>query len=108
TRPPVPASAPTAVRRSERADGAADDLTRTCERGLADIDLLTIPVPGVDGEDVRVPAAGIPWFLTLFGRDSLLTAYFLLPYRPATAAAVLSALAATQGRRHDPFSGEQP
>ncbi|MDX3365951.1 aminotransferase, partial [Streptomyces sp. ME02-6987-2C] len=97
-----------AVRHPERAGGATDDLTRTCERGLADIDLLTIPVPGVDGEDVRVPAAGIPWFLTLFGRDSLLTAYFLLPYRPATAAAVLSALAATQGRRHDPFSGEQP
>ncbi|CAL9347303.1 amylo-alpha-1,6-glucosidase [Streptomyces sp. enrichment culture] len=106
--PPAPEPAPTVVRRPERADGATDDLTRTCERGLADIDLLTIQVPGVDGEDVRVPAAGIPWFLTLFGRDSLLTAYFLLPYRPATAAAVLSALAATQGTRHDPFSGEQP
>ncbi|MEU6105560.1 glycogen debranching N-terminal domain-containing protein, partial [Streptomyces flaveolus] len=87
---------------------ASDDLTRTVERGLADLDLLTIPATGVDGEDVRVPAAGIPWFLTLFGRDSLLTSYFLLPYRPATAAAVLSALAATQGRRHDAFSGEQP
>lgn len=55
-----------------------------------------------------VPAAGIPWFLTLFGRDSLLTSYFLLPYRPGTAAATLSALAATQGTRHDPTSGEQP
>ncbi|MFD7064738.1 glycogen debranching N-terminal domain-containing protein [Streptomyces sp. NPDC059906] len=118
-RPAVPAPAASAsasadsasdsaARHPHRSDVATDDLTRTCERGLADIDLLTIPVPGVDGEDVRVPAAGIPWFLTLFGRDSLLTAYFLLPYRPATAAAVLSALAATQGRRHDPFSGEQP
>ncbi|MEV8092568.1 amylo-alpha-1,6-glucosidase [Streptomyces nigra] len=85
-----------------------DDLSLACERGLADIDLLTIPATGVDGEDVRVPAAGIPWFLTLFGRDSLLTSYFLLPYRPATAAAVLSALAATQGERYDVFSGEQP
>ncbi|MER7719719.1 glycogen debranching N-terminal domain-containing protein [Streptomyces flaveolus] len=85
-----------------------DDLALACARGLADIDLLTIPATGVDGEDVRIPAAGIPWFLTLFGRDSLLTSYFLLPYRPATAAAVLSALAATQGRRHDAFSGEQP
>lgn len=85
-----------------------DDLSLACERGLADLDLLTISVTGVDGEDVRVPAAGIPWFLTLFGRDSLLTSYFLLPYRPATAAAVLSALAAAQGRSHDAFSGEQP
>lgn len=107
-RPLPPSPAPGPARRRERYDSAADDLTRACERGLADIDLLTITVPGIDGEEVRVPAAGIPWFLTLFGRDALLTAYFLLPYRPATAAAVLSALAATQGRRHDPFSGEQP
>lgn len=101
-----------AERRPFRHGGAAaaapDDLARTVERGLADIDLLTIPVTGVDGDEVHVPAAGIPWFLTLFGRDSLLTSYFLLPYRPATAAAVLSALAATQGERHDTFSGEQP
>lgn len=108
------AAAAAAERRPNRhepttdATDATDDLTLTVERGLADIDLLTIPVPGVDGEDVCVPAAGIPWFLTLFGRDSLLTSYFLLPYRPATAAAVLSALAATQGQRHDVFSGEQP
>ncbi|GEC10273.1 aminotransferase [Streptomyces spinoverrucosus] len=87
---------------------ATDDFSRTCERGLADVDLLTIPVTGVDGEEVYAPAAGIPWFLTLFGRDSLLTSYFLLPYRPQTAAATLSALAATQGQRYDTFSGEQP
>ncbi|MEU6404246.1 glycogen debranching N-terminal domain-containing protein [Streptomyces sp. NPDC046985] len=90
------------------ATAADDDLSRTCARGLADIDLLTIPVTGVDGEDVSVPAAGIPWFLTLFGRDSLLTSHFLLPYRPETAAATLSALAAVQGRAHDAASGEQP
>ncbi|GGT16014.1 amylo-alpha-1,6-glucosidase [Streptomyces chromofuscus] len=87
---------------------ATDDLARTCERGLADVELLTIPVTGVDGEEVYVPAAGIPWFLTLFGRDSLLTSYFLLPYRPESAAATLSALAATQGQGYDAFSGEQP
>jgi glycogen debranching enzyme len=90
------------------APAAADDLARACERGLADLGLLTIPVTGVDGEAVHVPAAGIPWFLTLFGRDSLLTSYFLLPWRPATAAATLSALAAVQGSRYDAFSGEQP
>lgn len=96
--------------RTERTQRAsdADDLQQAVEQGLADLDLLTIHASGVDGEDVFVPAAGIPWFLTLFGRDSLITSYFLLPYRPQTAAATLSALAATQGRRHDAFSGEQP
>ncbi|MFJ7073511.1 glycogen debranching N-terminal domain-containing protein [Streptomyces sp. NPDC098781] len=83
------------------------DLDRACEQGLADLDLLTIAATGVDGEDVFVPAAGIPWFLTLFGRDSLLTSHFLLPYRPGTAAATLSALAAVQGERHA-AAGEQP
>ncbi|PKW04968.1 Glycogen debranching enzyme (alpha-1,6-glucosidase) [Streptomyces sp. 1222.5] len=99
---------PTIMRPKQHTPAGADDLTRTCERGLADVDLLTIPLTGVDDEEVHVPAAGIPWFLTLFGRDSLLTSYFLLPYRPETAAATLSALAATQGRHHDPISGEQP
>jgi glycogen debranching enzyme len=106
----LPARAPDAPHRHRQPAPVTgtDDLARSCERGLADVDLLTIPVAGVDGDEVYVPAAGIPWFLTLFGRDSLLTSYFLLPYRPETAAATLSALAATQGRRHDTFSGEQP
>ncbi|MGW1727803.1 amylo-alpha-1,6-glucosidase [Streptomyces sp. NPDC002306] len=104
----LPDQIPTTARPHRPAATAADDLDRTCERGLADIDLLTIAVTGVDGEQAAVPAAGIPWFLTLFGRDSLLTSYFLLPYQPRTAAATLSALAATQGQDHDPTSGEQP
>ncbi|MFF1570614.1 glycogen debranching N-terminal domain-containing protein [Streptomyces sp. NPDC058293] len=85
-----------------------DDVGRACAQGLTDLDLLTIPATGVDGEPVSVPAAGVPWFLTLFGRDSLLTSYFMLPYRPGLAAGTLSALAATQGAAYDAFSGEQP
>ncbi|PIB00379.1 aminotransferase [Streptomyces sp. HG99] len=111
--PPHPVAVPrphlqTTRAKNEQTPKAKDNLTRTCERGLADVDLLTIPVTGVDGDHVHIPAAGIPWFLTLFGRDSLLTSYFLLPYRPGTAAGTLSALAATQGQRYDTFSGEQP
>ncbi|MET9255503.1 glycogen debranching N-terminal domain-containing protein [Streptomyces sp. NPDC003717] len=103
-----PAHRPATGRPAAEAPEGRDGLALTCARGLADLDLLTVPATGVDGEQVAVPAAGIPWFLTLFGRDSLLTSCFLLPHRPETAAAVLSALAATQGERHDAFSGEQP
>ncbi|WP_455356451.1 amylo-alpha-1,6-glucosidase [Streptomyces sp. SYSU K217416] len=84
------------------------DLAAACAQGLADLDLLRVPASGPDGEPVTVPAAGIPWFLTLFGRDSLLTSYFLLPYRPQAAAGTLAALAATQGAVYDAFRGEQP
>jgi glycogen debranching enzyme len=50
----------------------------------------------------------VPWFLTLFGRDSLLTSYFALPYRPGLAHATLRALAATQARDHDAARGAAP
>lgn len=53
-------------------------------------------------------AAGTPWFLTLFGRDSLISARFLLPVAPGLALSTLRTLAARQGTRLDPVSAEQP
>ncbi|MDO0927818.1 glycogen debranching N-terminal domain-containing protein [Streptomyces sp. TG1A-8] len=72
------------------------ELAAACARGLADLATLQVPATGPDGEELRVPAAGAPWFLTLLGRDALLTSLFALPYRPQPAAATLLALAATQ------------
>ncbi|MEV4338258.1 glycogen debranching N-terminal domain-containing protein [Streptomyces sp. NPDC049590] len=72
------------------------ELAAACVRGLADLAALQVPAGGPDGEELRVPAAGAPWFLTLLGRDALLTSLFTLPYRPGPAAATLLALAATQ------------
>ncbi|MFI1965160.1 glycogen debranching N-terminal domain-containing protein [Streptomyces pathocidini] len=80
------------------------ELARACEQGLADLAGLRVPATGPEGEPLRVPAAGIPWFLALFGRDSLLTSLFALPYRPELASATLLALAATQGTDYDPPS----
>ncbi|HYJ75487.1 MAG TPA: glycogen debranching N-terminal domain-containing protein [Kineosporiaceae bacterium] len=53
-------------------------------------------------------AAGAPWFLTLFGRDSLWTARMLLPCGTRLAAGTLRLLAALQGRHHDPDTQEEP
>ncbi|MEE4544833.1 glycogen debranching N-terminal domain-containing protein [Streptomyces sp. V4-01] len=83
-------------------------LAQAVDRGLADLAALRIPGVGPDGEPVSVPGAGIPWFLTLFGRDSLLTSLFALPYRPGLAAGTLAALAAAQGVTDDPARLEQP
>ncbi|MFI7386252.1 glycogen debranching N-terminal domain-containing protein [Streptomyces sp. NPDC049813] len=101
-------AAPVAAPAADRLDLPDGELGRACAQGLTDLGLLTVAATGVDGAAVAVPAAGVPWFLTLFGRDSLLTSYFMLPYRPALAAGTLSALAATQGTRTDAFRGEQP
>ncbi|MFE0100088.1 glycogen debranching N-terminal domain-containing protein [Streptomyces sp. NPDC059009] len=72
------------------------ELAAACTRGLADLAALQVPARGPDGEELRVPAAGVPWFLTLLGRDALLTSLFALPYLPRLAASTLPALAATQ------------
>lgn len=53
-------------------------------------------------------AAGAPWYLTLFGRDSLWAARLTLPLGTRIAAGTLRALARRQGRRTDPGSEEQP
>jgi glycogen debranching enzyme len=89
------------AREGEFAEGVAfptgwPELAAACARGLADLAALQVPATGPDGEELSVPAAGAPWFLTLLGRDALLTSLFALPYRPGMAAATLSALAAAQ------------
>ncbi len=53
-------------------------------------------------------AAGIPWFATLFGRDSMMCALQMLAYRPQIAAETLRLLARLQGTRHDQAKDEEP
>lgn len=52
--------------------------------------------------------AGIPWYATLFGRDSILTALFALPFNPALAVGTLKSLAGLQGQQIDRRRDEQP
>lgn len=52
--------------------------------------------------------AGIPWFATLFGRDSIMTALFVLPFNPEIAAGTLRTLAALQGSGLNQPRDEQP
>ncbi|MFD9886196.1 glycogen debranching N-terminal domain-containing protein [Streptomyces alboflavus] len=84
------------------------ELAAACTRGLADLASLQVPARGPDGEELSVPAAGVPWFLTLLGRDALLTSLFALPYLPRLAAATLPALAATQAGEHTEGRVAQP
>jgi glycogen debranching enzyme len=52
--------------------------------------------------------AGIPWFATLFGRDSLITTMAVMPFNPDIAAATLQTLAGLQGSKIDERRDEQP
>ncbi len=53
-------------------------------------------------------AAGAPWFMALFGRDSLLSSYMALMVDPNLAAGTLQTLAAIQGKVVDNDSEEEP
>ncbi len=73
------------------------------ERAVEDMHALSFRCDGY-----RVPAAGIPWYSTVFGRDSIITALQTLPLNPAIATETLRFLAARQGEKHDEFTEEAP
>jgi glycogen debranching enzyme len=76
------------------------------DRSLEDLGALRTADPAYP--DVPVVAAGAPWYMTLFGRDALLTAWSALLVDPELALGVLETLARLQGCREDPGTGEQP
>ncbi|MFI7522364.1 amylo-alpha-1,6-glucosidase [Micromonospora globbae] len=57
---------------------------------------------------VRLLAAGLPWFMTLFGRDSIFTSLQVLPFLPELIPPTLQILAGLQGYRLDDFRDEEP
>jgi glycogen debranching enzyme len=81
-------------------------LGRLVERGLADLEGLLLADPLAPQD--RFVGAGSPWFLTLFGRDSLWTARFLLPLGTELAASTLRTLARRQGTVTNADRSEEP
>jgi glycogen debranching enzyme len=77
-----------------------DEALRTC---IADFHALQIP----DG-DQHVVAAGIPWFATMFGRDSIIAAYQSLLLNPRLACETLRVLARYQGKEFNDWRDEEP
>jgi glycogen debranching enzyme len=61
-----------------------------------------------DVEGGSVLAAGIPWYVAVFGRDTLITAHQILTVNPAPARESLRALAARQGSEVDDWRDEEP
>ena len=76
------------------------------EVGTRDLGSLQIEDPAQPG--CPILAAGAPWFMTLFGRDSLLTAWMALGLDPRLALNTLRTLARLQGTQVDPLTEEEP
>ncbi len=71
-------------------------------------DLGALLIHDESGEKRPFVAAGAPWYMTLFGRDSILTAWMSLPVDYGLSLGTLQQLADTQGRQVDPVTEEQP
>ena len=76
------------------------------EHAFADLPSCVLADP--DSPTDAFAAAGTPWYLTLFGRDSLWAARLTLPFGTHLAAGTLRTLARRQGRVDDPATAEQP
>jgi len=99
-RPPAQARstmAPTSV--------TTDDpvLNRVLSRSLEDLRMLTTSLRGH-----RFFAAGVPWYVTLFGRDTLISALQVLAFDPGMAVGTLRLLATFQGTHDDAWREEAP
>ena len=81
-------------------------LARTYRASLSDLGALRLH-PDL-AHDATLPAAGLPWFMALFGRDSLIASFQALPYLPGLAATTLRVLAARQARTRDDFHEQEP
>jgi glycogen debranching enzyme len=75
------------------------------KRSVSDLRLLINEGPG---PDQRYVSAGVPWFATLFGRDSLISAFQSLAFRPQIAVEILDVLAAFQATEDDPRRDAEP
>lgn len=91
---------------SVRVEAQDARLGRTVHRSLIDLRHLLLTDPD-DAGDVFA-AAGSPWYLTLFGRDSIWAARMSLPFGTELAAGTLRALARRQGRVENTAAAEQP
>ena len=83
-----------------------DSLRQTYRRSLVDLAALRFS-PVSAGQNI-LPAAGLPWFMTMFGRDSIFTSLQTLPFIPELSATTLRELALRQGTRVDDFRDEDP
>ncbi|MEU4478921.1 glycogen debranching N-terminal domain-containing protein [Micromonospora sp. NPDC023966] len=73
------------------------------------LDLVSMRIEkNIRGEPVVLTAAGLPWFLTVFGRDTLLTAYQTMVCGPDVARGALIVLAAHQATSFDDFTDQEP
>jgi glycogen debranching enzyme len=92
--------------RVPRIEATWDPLRHTFGRSVSD--LASLRMRGGNGGLARLPAAGMPWFMTVFGRDTLITSFQTLLFGPELAIGALEVLAELQALEDDPETDAEP
>jgi glycogen debranching enzyme len=83
-----------------------DDLASSFGRSVSD--LASLRMGGSNGGVGKLPAAGMPWFMTVFGRDTIITCLQTLLFGPELAVTALEALRGLQSTVDDPMRDAEP
>ncbi len=84
-----------------------DELRRTFGQSVNDLAALRMRTADDAGHG-KLPAAGMPWFMTVFGRDTLITCLQTFLFGPDLARSALRELAALQAKDDDPSRDAEP
>jgi glycogen debranching enzyme len=84
-----------------------EEFYRCYNQGVQDMAALRLPLQGTD-RMVFVPAAGLPWFVALFGRDTLIVSLQTMIVYPEFAAGTLEILAQYQATERDDYRDAEP
>lgn len=94
------------IEESPQLTSSCDTLRSGWARSVEDLAALRCVAEGE--EDEEVIAAGLPWFMALFGRDSLISGYQTVMFKPDLSKGILRALARRQAREVDDFTDAEP
>jgi glycogen debranching enzyme len=84
-----------------------EEFYRTYRQAIEDMAALRLPIAGTD-HMVFVPAAGLPWFMAPFGRDSLIVSMQNILIYPEFARGSLDVLGRWQAKERDDYRDAEP
>jgi glycogen debranching enzyme len=88
-------------------ESSVHSFERLFDQAVEDMAALRLPVES-GGEVEFLPAAGLPWFVALFGRDTLITSMLAMILHPDFARATLSVLGSWQAKQRDDYRDAEP
>jgi glycogen debranching enzyme len=83
-----------------------DALSRAFGQSVSD--LASLRMRSDNGAIGKLPGAGVPWFMTVFGRDTIITCLQTLLFGPELARTALEVLADLQAKEDDPSRDAEP